>query len=107
MLSHPNVVVIDAIRRAANALNNRNETKSPSALDLPWHRKSLYGAVWSATLTLPGLGKGNPSLANNQGIDWRITLKLHLCSESENDRALGTTSHVRVVLNYRLQKEHW
>jgi hypothetical protein len=48
-----------------------------------------------------------PSLANNQGIDWRITLKLYLGSESENDSAMGTTSHVRVVLNYRLQKEHW
>jgi len=29
-------------------------------------------------------------------------LELHLCSESENDRALRTSSHVRVVLDYRL-----
>ncbi len=31
-----------------------------------------------------------------------IRLELHLCSESENDSALPATSHVRVILDYRL-----
>src|ERR1700752_5161039 len=30
-------------------------------------------------------------------------LELHLCSESENDSALRATSHVRLVLDHRLQ----
>jgi len=34
------------------------------------------------------------------------SLELHLCSESKNDCALRSASHIRVVLNDWLQKEH-
>jgi len=36
-----------------------------------------------------------------------VSLELHLCSESENHSALRSSAHVRVILDYRLKKEHW
>src|SRR5580704_5692033 len=34
-------------------------------------------------------------------------LKLYLRSETKNDRMLGTSARVRVILNDRLKKNHW
>src|SRR5271163_2046386 len=33
-------------------------------------------------------------------------LKLHLCSESEDDCTPRAASHIRVILDHRLEKEH-
>jgi len=33
--------------------------------------------------------------------------ELHLRSEAKNNRALCASAHVRIVLNDRLEEEHW
>jgi hypothetical protein len=35
------------------------------------------------------------------------SLKFHLRSESDDHSMLRASSYVRVVLNHRLQKQHW
>jgi hypothetical protein len=49
-------------------------------------------------------------MRNFRSLAWPMTgasLELHLCSESEDDSTLPAPSHVRVVLDHGLQKEHW
>jgi hypothetical protein len=59
------------------------------------------------------IGRSNPPKLHLLSVPIRATVKgyialeFHLCSESEDDSALRSSSHVRVILDYRLNKEHW